>query len=241
MANYTALTGPYKYREHWFGNRTITSTPEQGTGWKATTGGTGTPTAKTLDGADSGALRLAHDSTSAAQWIALTHGDIKGYGVGGVANEGNLENFTVKATVTNASLDSNYALFVGMGGNYSGTLSSGFPTGVARVGFEVVGATVYARCYDGATDSGQVATGISLQSGIPQVFMVNFDKPNHIKFYCSNPANYGVIGEVCGGTSFTLVNQEGNSFQPYIHHGKLNNAATTTCDLDVICINGIMQ
>jgi hypothetical protein len=240
MANYTALTGPYKYREHWLGNRTINSTPEQGTGWKATTGGAGSPTATTLDGADSGALRMALASTSAAQWITLTHGDVKGFGIGGTANEGNLESFVVKATVTNPDA-TNYTLFVGMGGNYSATLSSGFPTGVARVGFEVVGSTVYARCYDGATDSGQVATGITLQSGIPQVFCVNFDSPTNVKFYASNSSNYGVIDPVCTGTTFTLSNQLGNSFQPYVHHGKLNGTSTTTADLDVICINGHMQ
>jgi hypothetical protein len=232
-----ALTGPYKFKEDWFGNRTITSTPEAGTGWKATSGGTGTPSAITLDGADSGALRMALDSTSAAQWITLTHGDKKGFALGGSTTQGSLRNFTVKMNITTIDA-TNYTGGVYMGGNYSGTLSSGFPTGVARMGFEVVGTAIYARTYDGATDSGQIATGVSLISGTPIVFEVNCDSPTNVKFYVSNPANYGAFEPVCEGTTFSMVNQEGNSLQPYIHHGKLTNNTQTTADMDVICVNG---
>jgi hypothetical protein len=219
----------YKVRDDFMRNVTMGSTPEGGTGWKSVSGGVGTPTQISYNGADTGWLRQSVDSNTGAEWTALYQGDTLTYGLHSTTT-GSLRSFRVKLIPT-ATDFTNSQNFYGMAAAHNATLAN-----MTRMGFEVTGGTVNVHTYDGVTDSTAISTNISLQTGVPVLFEVNCEDNTNIKFFFTSLTN-GNLVPVCQGTTFSMAGYTG-SLQPYCRTGKSAGAQTQTCDIDVIEIEG---
>lgn len=217
-----AFNENYCMNEDWFGQRTLATTADAN-GWAYVKVGSGSPTAITLDGAPSGALRMLCTNTSEVQSITAYHKDTLGFDID------TLKNFRIKLNLA-AGGDATTACFYGMTGDHNATLAS-----IAeRVGF-VVGASgaISVVTDDGSTDSGDISTGYTLGTS-DYVLEVDLTNKSDVKFYIHD----GVSSRrVARNTTFTMAAYSG-CLQPYLRTGRGEGSATLTVDVDQFKING---
>lgn len=109
---------------------------------------------------------------------------------------------------------------------------------MVRVGFEVTAGEVYARTYDGVTDSGAIDTGLAVIAGVPLLLEISLENPFDVRFYSTNPKD-GTVDRLCKqGTPFSLAAVAGTALQICNRCGISAGNQVITADIDVINIDG---
>ena len=211
------------YKDDFFGGRTF-ATSADANGWKVEdTSSSGTPTYLCLDGESTGSAQLKLASTSEAETVALSHGDVLGFDIDSI------QTVTYRAKVQ--GVDAVTTVLLGIAGDHNATIDSIAQNAWFKIEGSASTSAVVVETDDGTTDNDDVATGETLANAYKEMVIDFTHGKSDVRFYIDNGS--GQLKRVASTTTFDMSGYSG-CLQPYMRVAKASGTGVPSVEVDLV-------